>query len=168
MKKSFLIILSVFFAFGITSCDLQKIRHQKCQKWGVCQSKDSIVIKDSIAHDSIILDNSELWLSMLFECDSAGHVLVRQIDSLTTKNIDLQTALKNNRVVIHATVPEKVIRIPKLMHSVTKKTTVTVKVNELKWHQSARLWAFNVIMILLLLWLINNAIKLYIYKKLPV
>lgn len=112
-------------------------------------------------------DDSDIWLSMLFECDSSGNALIKQIDSLTTKNADLQMALKDNKVVIHGSVPGKVYRIPKLMRSVNTKSTVTVKVNELKWHQAARLWAFNIILIVAILLFGWKMLKLYIYKKLP-
>jgi hypothetical protein len=167
MNKSFAIVLSAFILLATTSCDLQKKRLQKCQKWGVCQSNEVTIIKDSIKVDTFLTDDSDIWLSMLFECDSSGNVLIKQIDSLTTKNADLQMALKENKVVIHGSVPGKVYRIPKLMRSVNTKSTVTVKVNELKWHQAARLWAFNIILIVAILLFGWKMLKLYIYKKLP-
>jgi len=167
MRKSFAIVLSAFILLVATSCDLQKKRLQKCQKWGVCQSNEVTIIKDSIKIDTFLTDDSDIWLSMLFECDSSGNVLIKQIDSLTTTNADLQMALKDNKVVIHGSVPGKVYRIPKLMRSVNTKSTVSVKVNELKWHQTARIWLFNLALIIALLLFGWKMLKLYIYKKLP-
>lgn len=118
------LIIAVLVIILVSSCNSAKktLRHQnKCEKWGVCQSvKDSTVYIESIAFDTVIVDNSELWLDMLFECDSNGYVLIRKIDSLQSKNIDLTTLLKDNRLIIHANVPARVIRIPKIMKSLSK------------------------------------------------
>lgn len=165
--KSITIILSALILFVATSCDLQKKRLQKCQKWGVCQSKDSVIVKDSIAFDTTYIDNSEFWTSILFACDSNGNVLIRSIDSLKSRNVDLQIALKDNKLIQYVKVPAKTIKVPVYFHSQSKIKTVTVKVNELKWHQSARLWLFNTILIIALLLFVFKLLKLYIYKKVP-
>jgi hypothetical protein len=160
-------VLSALILLVATSCDLQKIRTQKCQKWGICTSKDSVIIKDSIAFDTTYLDNSEFWSSILFACDSNGNVMIKQIDSLKSKNIDLQLALKDNKLIQYIRVPAQTVKVPVYFHSQSKVKTVTVKVNELKWHQAARLWAFNIILIVAILLFGWKMLKLYIYKKLP-
>ncbi len=110
------------FVFMLTSCNSTLRHQQKCAKWGVCQQvKDSTVYIERTSFDSVVVDNSEFWVDMLFECDSSGSVLVRHIDSLTAKNIDLTTQLKTNRLVIHGNVETQVIRIPILMKSLEKK-----------------------------------------------
>jgi hypothetical protein len=160
-------VLSALILLVATSCDLQKIRTQKCQKWGICTSKDSVVIKDSIAFDTTYLDNSEFWSSILFACDSNGHVMIKQIDSLKSKNIDLQIALKDNRLVQYVKVPAQTIKVPIYFKSQSTIKTVTVKVNELKWHQTARIWVFNILLIIGIILLGIKLLKSYIYSKLP-
>lgn len=167
MNKSITAVLSALIILVATSCDLQKIHTQKCQKWGVCTQKDSVVIKDSISFDTTYLDNSEFWSSILFACDSNGNVLIKSIDSLKSKNIDLQLALKDNKLIQYIKVPAQTIKVPVYFHSQSKVKTVTVKVNELKWHQSARLWLFNLILIIGIILFGIKLLKLYIYKKLP-
>lgn len=165
--KLVIVVLSALILLVATSCDLQKIRTQKCQKWGVCTSKDSVIVKDSIAFDTTYLDNSEFWSSILFSCDSNGNVMIKQIDSLKSKNIDLQLALKDNKLIQYIRVPAQTVKVPVYFHSQSKVKTVTVKVNELKWHQSARIWAFNILLIIGIILLGIKLLKSYIYSKLP-
>ena len=125
------------------SCDVQRKRAQKCQKWGVCQSKDSVYIRDTIIPkaDSIMVDNSAFWSSILFECDSSGHVLIKQIDSLNAVNVRLATSLKDNRLVQTVYVDGKTIYVPKYIHEKGETKTVTVTANELTRFQKFLLWS---------------------------
>lgn len=150
-------VLTVLILIAVTSCDAQrKLRREaKCHKWGICSVKDSIVIRDTIIPkaDSIVIDNSEFWSSILFECDSSGHVLIKQIDSLNAENVRLSTSLKDNRLVQTVYVQGKTVYVPKIIKEKADVKTQTVTTNVLKWHQSFRLWVANVALLGLLLYI---------------
>lgn len=158
------LILTALIVILVSSCNSAKktLRHQnKCAKWGACQSvKDSTVYVETISFDTVVVDNSELWLNMLFECDSSGSVLIRQIDSLQSKNIDLTTLLKDNRLIIHANVPARVIRVPKLMKSlsttvVQQRFTNILTHGQSFWIVMGKIFAGSILLTLIvgLLWL---------------
>ena len=162
MRKSFAIILSAFILLAATSCDLQKKRLQKCQKWGVCNAKDSIVIKDSIAYDTTMIDNSDFWTSILFECDSNGQVLIKVIDSLKTHNMQLQMSLKDNKLVQYVNVPAQILKRPIYFHTQSGVNTVTITTNELTRWQMFEIWCGRVIILIVLagvIWFVIAASK---------
>jgi hypothetical protein len=154
MKAIFVVLIA---AILLVSCDGQrKLRREaKCHKWGICSVKDSVVIRDTIIPkaDSIVIDNSEFWSSILFECDSSGHVLIKQIDSLNAENVRLSTSLKDNRLVQTVYVQGKTVYVPKIIKEKSEVKTQIVTTNVLKWHQSFRLWVANVALLGLLLYI---------------
>ena len=154
---SALIILVVF-----QSCGLKKeLRHQKkCEKWDVCQQHDSLIIKDTVKIDTILVDDSEMWLDMLFECDSSGDILIRKLSNLETENADLKMKLINNRLVVYVKSPTDTITVIKPIHSEIQVKTITKKVNELNSWQRIRIFLGNVMLFSILL------IVLYIVLRL--
>ena len=161
--KQILFILTLATLFG--ACDVQHKRAKKCQKWGVCQSKDSVFIRDTIIPkaDSIVVDNSAFWSSILFECDSSGSVLIKQIDSLNAVNVRLATSLKDNRLVQTVYVDGKTIYVPKYIHEKGEIKTVTVTTNELTRFQRFLFWSG---VFFWLLFIIFVAVKIWgIFRK---
>ncbi len=107
----FVAVLSILVLFVAYSCNLQEKRAEKCRKWGVCGVKDSISYLESIKIDTIITDNSEMWLDMLFMCDSSGAVLTKSVNNLETENANLKIKLKDNRLFLYVSQPNDTIYI---------------------------------------------------------
>jgi hypothetical protein len=80
-------------------------------------------------------------------------VLIKQIDSLNAENVRLYTSLKDNRLVQTVYVQGKTVYVPKIIKEKAEVKTQTVTTNELKWHQSFRLWVANVALLGLLLYI---------------
>ena len=160
--KQILFVLTLATLFGAMSCDVQRKRAQKCQKWGVCQSKDSVFIRDTIIPkaDSIMVDNSAFWSSILFECDSSGHVLIKQIDSLNAVNVRLATSLKDNRLVQTVYVDGKTIYVPKYIHEKGETKTVTATTNELTRFQKFLFWSGVAFWVLLIIFAVVKVRKI--------
>ena len=96
---------------------------------------------EKVVIDSTYTEEAQLLASLLFECDSAGNVMIRRIDSLTSHNVDVVATFTDNHLVVSGTVPAKVIRIPKLMTSLNK-TIVQQKItNVLTGWQTFMIWS---------------------------
>lgn len=151
MKKLKLAILAILCAAVGTSCSTEQqiLRHEaKCNKWGVCQPvQNDTIYTEKIAWDTVKTDNSEFWSAILFECDSMGAVHIKQIDSLSSRNIALNMALKDNKLVQHIYIPAKVIRVPKLMTSLKTNVVVERFTNILTGWQSFQIWSGRVLWI---------------------
>ena len=146
-------VLATLLLLVVSSCNLQKKRAEKCQKWGVCASTDSVIIKDTVKIDTIVLDDSQVWMDMLFECDSAGDILVRHIENLETENADLQMKLDNGHLVVYVKQPNDTITVLKPMHSETTIKTQTIYTNVLKWWQRVLMWCGGILLPLFLIYL---------------
>ena len=103
------LILSAFILILVSGCNIQQKRIEKCQKWGVCATSDSISYIETLKIDTIVTDNSEMWLDMLFECDSNGQVLARKISNVETENADLKMKLTDNRLIVYVKQPNDTI-----------------------------------------------------------
>lgn len=172
MKRSLLITLSVTL---IVSCSIEKQmqrRAAKCQKWGVCQAvQDCTVVTETVRTDTIILDDSQMWLDMLFECDSSGQVFARELGNLQTENTNLKLQLKDGRLVVYVNKPNDTI----MVHSVDKirvqKIVQTIKVNVLTQWQIIQMWCGRLLALIVLLalayWFIQARIN-RINKKLRI
>lgn len=82
---------------------------------------------EKIVMDSTMTDEARLFAELLFTCDSAGNVSISRIDSLTTELMNTKLSFHDNTLAVEATVPARVIRIPKLMTSL-KNTIVQQKI----------------------------------------
>ena len=120
------LIITALVLILVSGCNLQQKRTEKCQKWGVCGT-DSVIIKDTVEIDTIVLDDSQMWLDMLFECDSAGDILIRHIENLETENTDLKLKLDKGRLVVYVKQPNDTIQVIKPIHSekIIKTLTLT-------------------------------------------
>ena len=108
MKKFKSVVLTALILLVALSCNTHKkqLRHEaKCYKWGVCRPvKDSIVIRDTLRGDTVILDDSEMWLNMLFECDSLNQVKISELQQKIVGN-DIKVGFDSNRLVVHVDRP---------------------------------------------------------------
>lgn len=170
-----LAILTTFCVTLIVSCSIAKQtqrRAAKCQKWGVCQAvQDCTVVTETVRTDTIILDDSQMWLDMLFECDSSGQVFARELGNLQTENANLKLKLKDGRLVVYVNKPNDTI----MVHSVDKirvqKRIQTQKVNELTQWQIAQMWGGRLLALIVLLalayWFVQSRVN-KINKKLRI
>lgn len=155
MKRSLLITLSVTLMASCSTVKQSQRRAAKCQKWGVCQAvQDCTVVTETVRTDTIILDDSQMWLDMLFECDSSGQVFARELVNLQTENTNLKLQLKDGRLVVYVNKPNDTI----MVHSVDKirvqKIIQTQKVNELTQWQVIQMWGGRLLALIVLLALI--------------
>ncbi len=143
MKKFKSIILGAFLCVLMLSCTSQRkqLRHEaKCLKWGVCKPvKDSLIISDTLRADTIILDDSEIWLNMLFECDSLNQVKIAELQQKVVGN-DIKVGFDSNRLVVYVNRGDTIVRYtPVRERSETK--TVTVTTNKLTQFQKLLIWS---------------------------
>jgi len=162
----FLAVLTTLILLMVFGCNSEKLRNKryaKCEKWQVCGGGIDTVIKESVKIDTVITDNSDLWLNILFECDSTGAVLIRSIDSLNAENVNLRATLKDNRVTIVASVPTKQIPCKPCIEKTTtvSKPAVLIPANISGWVWF-QIWAGRVFIGLILL----SAIALFLHWKL--
>lgn len=107
MKRTIVILASLFL---LTGCNMERYHSNKCKKWGVCgNDSTSVIIKETIKHDTITMPESTMWMDLSFECDSNRQVMIKNIDSLNTVNSNLMLKLKDNKLVMYVKVPEKQI-----------------------------------------------------------
>lgn len=168
-------IITLSIAVLILSCSTVKQsqrRAEKCQKWGVCQAvQDCTVVTETVRTDTIILDDSQMWLDMLFECDSSGQVFARELGNLQTENTNLKLQLKNGRLVVYVNKPNDTITV----HSVDKirvqKIIQTQNVNELTQWQVIQMWGGRLLALIVLLalayWFVQSRVN-KINKKLRI
>ena len=170
MRNLKLAVLAILCAVVVTSCGTTKktLRRQaKCEKWGVCQTtKDCTVVIEKMRIDTVVTDNSEMWVDFLFECDSTGAVYVRAIDSLATENVNLKTKLKDNRLVIYAQSPSDQIPCPPAMSRIEYRDKVVRSVtNKLTGWQTFLHWSGLAMWACFVLFLAFMILKSYIYNK---
>lgn len=155
------VILIGLLVLASISCVSARKRAEKCQKWGVCATTTDSVYIEKVKIDSVEVDRSDIWLDMLFTCDSNGNVLVQRIDSISSENANLQASLKDNRIIISGTVPTKSLPCRPCAEITRKETKiVTVTKNELTSWQGAQMWlgraflfVIGIVMIVFGLWL---------------
>lgn len=106
MKKIIVIIIAIL----LSGCNIDKYHANKCKKWNVCGTDStSVIIKETVKHDTLTMPESTMWMDVSFECDSNRNVLIKNIDSLNTVNSNLMIKLKDNKLVMYVKVPEKQI-----------------------------------------------------------
>ena len=144
MKKYKSIVLGAFLCVLILSCTSQRkqLRHEaKCLKWGVCKPvKDSLVVRDTLRADTVILDDSEMWLNMLFECDSLNQVKIAELQQKVIGN-DINVGFDSNRLVVYVNRPnDTIVRYVREREKAETKT-VTVTTNKLTQFQQILFWS---------------------------
>lgn len=156
------ILIAIITTIALSSCNVQQKRLQKCEKWGVCKQQESVLIYDTIVQkaDSVVVDNSALWSSILLECDSNGKVFIRQIDSLNAMNVQLETSLKENRLVQKIIVPGKTIYVPKYIRGKEVVKTVTKTTNELTKLQKILLWSGVILWLIIAIFVGAKMVKI--------
>ena len=154
-------LLTVLIALVVCSCRIQEKRAEKCHKWGVCADIDSTSYVETLTTDTILMDDSQMWLDFLFECDSMGNVLTRTIYNLQTENSDLQMKLKDNRLTVYIKSPNDTIYhygkdIVKYEQKILEK-----RVNYMTWWQRAFMWVGIILLPLFGLVLVIKIKKLF-------
>ena len=159
MKKLILIIAIAVIATG---CNLQNYRAKKCQKWGVCGTDSiTVITKDSVVHDSVVVPESTMWMELSFLCDSSRNVMIKSIDSLNSVNSNLQMKLKDGKLTVYVEVPKTVIQTDTIFKDkyVYKDRTKEVPV-ELSWLQKTLIIIGIIAIIAVILLIINKLRKI--------
>ena len=168
MKNIKSAVLTALVLILVTSCGSvnKTLRRQaKCQKWGVCQSHDSTVIKETIRIDTIENDASEVWMDLLFECDSNNQVMIRQLDNLKTEHANIDANFKDNRLVVYVKQPSDTIYKVGKDTEKTVTRTVEVKTNVITGWQWVQMYAGRAFFVLVLAGLVYAWIKLKRYFR---
>lgn len=163
MKKFKPIVLGAFLCLLALSCTSVKkqLRHEaKCLKWGVCKPvKDSIVIRDTLRSDTVILDDSEMWLNMLFECDSTNQVKISQLQQKIIGS-NIQVGFDTNRLVVYVTRPnDTIVRYVK-ERATSETRTINTVTNELTRFQNFLFWSGVAFWLLLTIFALVKVIKI--------
>jgi hypothetical protein len=75
---------------------------KRCRALNCCESvKDSTVYIEKIKDTVIWIDESETWLDLLFQCDSANMVQLSKVARLETENANLKLQWNDGRLTVY-------------------------------------------------------------------
>ena len=135
-------------------------------------STDSVRVERVTEYrDSLIqVPADSSWLQALIECDSNGRAYLKQIENYQVKGRSTlpEVSIQNNRLQVNcrcdsAAIYIKYARIFDRSSRVSKvKETVTVEVNRLTWWQKVRLYAGNILLIAIIVYIAYFIIKRFL------
>lgn len=94
--------LALILAMLIMSSCGAAYKAKRCQKLACCEKvKDSTVYISTVKDSVIFIDESQTWIDLLFQCDSANLVQLAKVDRLETENADLKMKWDNGKLTVY-------------------------------------------------------------------
>lgn len=131
-----------------------------------------VVIEREVRDTIVTIQPDSASIKALLECDSAGNVLIKELQEVQGKNVALQAQLKNTdkgtAIVINCKQDslERVIQLQneKISELSNNKQTETIEVKYIPSFVKVMAWIGGGLSLLLLIWLVLKVYKMFVLK----
>ena len=161
-KNTWPLILAAIFIILALLCGCgTKYKERRCRALNCCETvKDSTVYISTVKDSVIFIDESETWIDLLFQCDSANLVQLSKVARLETENSDLRFKYENNRLTVYVKSSDTVATVKNHTTYQYRDNVMVKYVNVLTKFQKTAITSGYVFWALIVIYLIYFVVKI--------